>query len=68
MDQPHDRIGVPFEPATEQARLRKVSRLMLRLIFHGTMTAPSPGRSFAIGYILRHLGQRPSANQPPRQD
>jgi hypothetical protein len=74
MDQPHDRIGIPFEPATEQARLRKVSRPMLRLIFHGTIaaTAPSPARSFAIGYILRHVGQRPNghsnAHHPPSQD
>ncbi len=74
MDQPHDRIGVPFEPATEQAWLRKVSQPMLRLIFHGTIAAaaPSPGRSFAIGYILRHLGQRPNgrsnANHPLRRD
>jgi hypothetical protein len=65
MDQPHDRIGVPFEPGTEAARLRKVSRPVLRLIFHGPIaaTAPSPGRSFAIGYILRHLGQRPQRQQ-----
>jgi hypothetical protein len=74
MDQPPDHIGVPFEPATEQARLRRVSRPMLRLIFHGTIAAkpPSRGRSFAIGYILRHLGQRPNgnsnANYPPSRD
>jgi hypothetical protein len=74
MDQRQDRIGAPFEPAAEQARLRKVSRPILRLIFHGTIavTAPSSGRSFAIGYILRHLGQRPNgssnANYPPSQD
>jgi hypothetical protein len=74
MDQPQDRIGVPFEPATEQARLRKVSRPILRLIFHGTIAAtpPNPSRSFAIGYILRHLGQHPNGNSnthhPPHQD
>ena len=74
MDQPQDRIGVPFEPATEPARLRKVSRPVLRLIFHGAIAAaPSnPGRSFAIGYILRHLGQRSNgssnANYPPSRD
>jgi hypothetical protein len=71
MDQPHDRKGAPFEPATEPARLRKVSRPILRLIFDGTIAA-SPGRSFAIGYILRHLGQRPNgssnANYPPSRD
>ena len=74
MDQPHDRIGAPFEPATEQARLRKVSRPILRLIFDGTIGGrpPNRGRSFAIGYILRHLGQRSngssSANYPPSRD
>ena len=74
MDQPPDRIGVPFEPTTEPARLRKVSRPILRLIFHGTIASgpPNPGRSFAIGYILRHLGQRPNgnsnANYPPSRD
>ncbi len=74
MDQPHDRIGVPFEPATDQARLRKIFRPMLRLIFHGTIAAgcASPGRSFAIGYVLRHLGQRPNgdsnASHPPSRD
>jgi hypothetical protein len=74
MDQPPDRIGVPFEPATEPARLRKVSRPMLRLIFNGTIAAnpPNPGRRFAIGYILRHLGQRPNGNSnashPPSHD
>ena len=74
MDQPQDRIGAPFEPATEPARLRKVSRPILRLIFHGTIAAtpPSPGRSFAIGCILRHLGQRPNgssnASYPPSRD
>jgi hypothetical protein len=74
MDQPQDHIGVPFEPATEPTRLRKVSRPILRLIFNGTIaaTAPDPGRSFAIGYILRHLGQRPNgssnANYPPSRD
>ncbi len=71
MDQPQDRLGPPFEPATEQARLRKVSQPILRLIFDGTIAAnpPNPGRSFAIGYILRHLGQRSNgnsnANHPP---
>jgi hypothetical protein len=74
MDQPQDRIGVPFKPATEQARLRKVSRPVLRLIFHGIIAAtpPNSGRSFAIGYILRHLGRRPNgnsnANYPPSRD
>ena len=74
MDQPPDRIGVPFEPATEPARLRKVSRPILRLIFNGTIASrpPNPGRSFAIGYILRHLGQRPNgssnAHYPPSRD
>jgi hypothetical protein len=74
MDQPQDRMGAPFEPATEAVRPRKVSRPVLRLIFHGTIAAaaPSPGRSFAIGYILRHLGQRPNGNSdasyPPSQD
>jgi hypothetical protein len=74
MDQPPDRIGVPFEPATEPARLRKVSRPILRLIFDGTIGGrpPNRGRSFAIGYILRHLGQRSngssSANYPPSRD
>ena len=33
---------------------------------------PNPGRSFAIGYILRHLGQRPNgssnANYLPSRD
>lgn len=74
MDQPPDHIGVPFEPATEQARLRKASGPMLRLIFHGIIAAtpPNPGRSFAIGYVLRHLGQRSNgssnANHPPSRD
>jgi hypothetical protein len=74
MDQPHDRIGAPFEPATEAARLRKVSRPVLRLIFDGTIAAtpPNPGRRFAIGYILRHLGQRSNrssnASHPPNRD
>jgi hypothetical protein len=73
MDQSPDRIGVPFEPATEAARLRKVSRPMLRLSFHGIIAAtpPNPGRSFAIGYVLRHLGQRSNGNSnahhPPSQ-
>jgi hypothetical protein len=74
MDQPQDRIGAPFEPATEPARLRKVSRPILRLIFNGTIAGrpPNRGRSFAIGYILRHLGQRSNgssnANYPPSRD
>lgn len=74
MDQPPDRIGVPFEPATEQARLWKISRPMLRLIFHGIIAATpaTPGRSFAIGYILRHLGQHSNgssnAHHPPSRD
>jgi|ERR1035438_3581972 hypothetical protein len=74
MDRPYDCIGVPFEPATESARLRKVSRPMLGLIFNGTIAAtpPHPGRSFAIGYILRHLGQRSNgssnASHPPSRD
>jgi hypothetical protein len=78
MDQPQDRLGPPSEPgvprATEPARLRKVSQPILRLIFDGTIAAnpPNPGRSFAIGYILRHLGQRPNGNSnanypPPRE-
>jgi hypothetical protein len=47
---------------------------MLRLIFHGIIAAtpPNPGRSFAIGYVLRHLGQRSNgssnANHPPSRD
>ncbi|HEY5360658.1 MAG TPA: hypothetical protein VIJ82_23750 [Streptosporangiaceae bacterium] len=60
--------------ATEPARLRKVSQPILRLIFDGTIAAnpPNPGRSFAIGYILRHPGQRPNGNSnanypPPRE-
>ena len=67
MDQPPDRIGVPFEPATEPARLRKVSRPILRLIFDGTIGGrpPNRGRSFAIGYILRHLGSAPTAAATP---
>jgi hypothetical protein len=48
-----------------------VSRPILRLIFDGTIAA-SPGRSFAIGYILRHLGQRSNgssnAHYPPNRD
>jgi hypothetical protein len=60
VDQPQDRIGVPFEPAAERARLRRVSRPMLRLVFSGVIAAtpPGPGRSFAVGRILRRLGQR----------
>jgi hypothetical protein len=47
---------------------------MLGLIFNGTIAAtpPHPGRSFAIGYILRHLGQRSNgssnASHPPSRD
>lgn len=35
-------ISVPFERATELARLRKISRPMLRLIFHGIIAATLP--------------------------
>ncbi len=65
----HLTASVPrLSPAAE------VSRPMLRMIFHGTIAAtpPNPSRSFAIGYILRHLGQRPNgnsnANYPPSRD
>jgi hypothetical protein len=74
MDQSQDRTGSSSEPANEQARLRKVSRPILRLIFNGTIAAtpPSPGRSFALGYILRHLGRRSNGNSnvnyPPSRD
>jgi hypothetical protein len=74
MDQPQDRIGPPFEPATESDRLRKVSQPILRLIFDGTIAAnpPNPGRSFAIGYILHHLGRgsngNSNANYPPPRE
>jgi hypothetical protein len=48
MDQPQDRIGAPFEPATEPARLRKVSRPILRLIFNGTIAATPPNPAAAL--------------------
>jgi hypothetical protein len=61
MDQPQDRIGALFEPATEPARLRKVSRPILRLIFDGTIAA-SPGRQ-----LCYRLHPAPPGPAPQRQ-